>query len=101
MSPTRYSGVVLTLLIAVFAAAAAWGAPYPADKQETWTEVQTPHFVVASNDGETTARRVADQFEQIRFLYSKALNQKLRLDPGTPILIFAVKNERALSQLMP
>ena len=101
MSPTRYSGIVLVLLIAVFAAAAAWGAPYPADKQEIWTEVQTPHFVVASNDGETTARRVADQFEQIRFLYSKALNQKLRLDPGTPILIFAVENERALSQLMP
>jgi len=88
-------------MIAAFAAATAWGAPYPAEKQDIWTEVRTPHFIVASNDGETTARRIADQFEQIRFLYSRALNQKLRLDPGTPILIFAVKNEKALSQLMP
>jgi tetratricopeptide (TPR) repeat protein len=78
-----------------------WSNPPPADKPETWIEVQTPHFIVASNDGENTARRFADQFEQIRFLYSKALRRGIRLDPGIPILIFAVKNEKSLSQLIP
>jgi tetratricopeptide (TPR) repeat protein len=91
----------LTIVIAVSAGIAAWSVPAPPDKPDTWIEVQTPHFIVASNDGEKTARGVADQFEQIRFLYSKALNRGLRLDPGIPILIFAVKNEKALSQLIP
>jgi len=88
-------------VIALSAGRAAWSTPIPADKPDTWIEVQTPHFIVASNDGEKTARGVANQFEQIRFLYSKALNRGLRLDPGIPILIFAVKNEKALSQLIP
>jgi len=78
-----------------------WSNPPPVDKPETWIEIQTPHFIVASNDGENTARRFADEFEQIRFLYSKALNPGLHLDPAYPILIFAVKNEKSLSQLIP
>ena len=88
-------------MIALLIGVAVWGKPAPVDKPATWIEVQTPHFIVASNDGENSARRVADQFEQIRYLYSKALNRGLRLDPGTPILIFAVKNEKSLSQLIP
>jgi tetratricopeptide (TPR) repeat protein len=83
------------------ACATAWTTPQPADNPETWVEVRTPHFTVASNDGEKTARRVADQFEQIRFLFSKALLSSVRLDPSIPILILAVKNEKSLSQLLP
>ena len=81
--------------------ATGWPTPTPADNPETWVEVRTPHFTVASNGGEKTARRVADQFEQIRFLFSKALLSSVRLDPGAPILIFAAKNEKSLSQLLP
>src|SRR5579883_3518426 len=73
----------------------------PADKPETWVEVATPHFNVMSNEGEGTARRIADQFERIRLLYSKTLSPDLRLDPGVPIVIFAVRNEDALSKLIP
>jgi tetratricopeptide (TPR) repeat protein len=91
----------LAFVIAVLASVVAWSKPFPADKPEIWTEVRTPHFIVASNDGENTARRIADQFEQIRFLYSKALNPGLKLHPGIPILIFAVRNEKSLSQLIP
>jgi tetratricopeptide (TPR) repeat protein len=101
MSSSRYLCALLTPVITLLAGIAAWSEPTPADKPDTWIEVQTPHFIVASNDGENTARRVADQFEQIRFLYSKALNRGIRLDPGIPILIFAVKNEKSLSQLIP
>jgi tetratricopeptide (TPR) repeat protein len=101
MSLSRYLCALSASVIAAFVAVIAWSKPFPADKPEIWTEVQTPHFIVASDDGENTARRIADQFEQIRFLYSKTLNRGLRLDPGIPILIFAVKNEKALSQLIP
>src|ERR1700730_10804445 len=101
MSAPRFLPTLPALVIAASVAFGARGAPAPADQQDIWTEVETPHFIVASNDGDTTARRVANQFEQIRFLYSKALSQGLRLDPGIRILIFAVKNEKALSQLMP
>ena len=101
MSPTRYFCALSASAITLLAGIAGWSKPAPAEKLETWIEVQTPHFIVASNDGENTARRFADQFEQIRFLYSKALNPGLHLDPGYPILIFAVKNEKSLSQLIP
>ena len=101
MSSSRYLCALSAFVIAVLGTVVAWSKPFPADKPEIWTEVQTPHFIVASNDGENTARRIADQFEQIRFLYSKALNPGLKLDPGIPILIFAVRNEKALSQLIP
>src|SRR5438270_7802357 len=99
MSPSRYLCALFATCIPLFAGSTLWGTPSPADG--TWIEVQTPHFIVASNDGENTARRVADQFEKIRFLYSKSLNRGIRLDPGIPILIFAVKNEKSLSQLIP
>jgi tetratricopeptide (TPR) repeat protein len=101
MSPGRHLRTLSTFVIAVLAAAVAWSNPSPADKPEIWTEVRTPHFIVASNDGENTARRIADQFEEIRFLYSQALNSGIKLGPGIPILIFAVKNEKSLSQLIP
>ncbi len=71
-----------------------------ADKNETWIEVRTPHFVVASNAGEKQARRVADQFEQIRAMFHTAF-PKLRVDPGQRILILAVKNEKSLKALLP
>jgi tetratricopeptide (TPR) repeat protein len=101
MSPSRRLCALSASAIALLAGIAGWSNPAPADKPETWIEVQTAHFIVASDDGEITARRFADQFEQIRFLYSQALNRDLHLDPGYPILIFAVKNEKALSQLIP
>lgn len=75
--------------------------PAAAGKPEAWVEVTTPHFSVISNDGERSARRIADQFEQIRVLYSRALPRNLRLDPGIPIVIIAVKNEKSLSQMVP
>ena len=101
MSPTRFQCALLACVIALLAGIIASSKPAPPEKPDTWIEVQTPHFIVASNEGEKVARGVADQFEQIRFLYSKALNRGLRLDPGIPILIFAVKNEKSLSQIIP
>ncbi len=87
--------------MALLLGAAAGNHSIAFGKAETWTEVTSPHFIVMSDNGEKTARRVADQFEQIRRLYSKTLTGKLRLDPGIPIIVIAVKNEKLLSEVIP
>jgi tetratricopeptide (TPR) repeat protein len=93
--------IIACVGIVLLSANAARSNPNPADKPGGWVEVTTPHFSVMSDDSEKAARRIADQFEQIRSLYSRALSHNLRLDPGIPILILAGKNEKSLSQLIP
>ncbi len=70
------------------------------DPNQGWIEVRSPHFVVSSNAGEKEARRIADQFEQIRGLFHAAFGN-LRVDPAEPILILAAKNESTMKMLLP
>ncbi len=88
------SGVLLTVFVCAVSLRAA---PATAEK---WIEVRSPHFVVVSNAGEKQARQAADQFEQFRVVFQTAL-PKVRLDPGQPVIIFAVKNEKNLKDLLP
>ncbi len=62
--------------------------------------MRSAHFVVASNAGEKEARRIADQFEQIRALFHAAF-ANLRVDPAQPVLILAAKNEKTMKMLLP
>jgi tetratricopeptide (TPR) repeat protein len=101
MPVRRLLCIVTCCGIALFFAKCLRSGAAPADKPETWIEAATPHFTVMSDDGERTARRIAQQFEQIRILYSKALSPNLRLDPGIPIVILAARNEKSLSQILP
>jgi tetratricopeptide (TPR) repeat protein len=66
---------------------------------ETWMVARSPHFVVVSNAGERPARRVAHQFEQIRALFQAGF--QVRLDPGRPFVILAVKDENSMKELAP
>ena len=75
----------------------AWGA---GDPNLGWVEVRSPHFVVSSNAGEKEARRIADQFEQIRALFHAEF-ANLRVDPAQPVLILAAKNENTMKMLLP
>jgi tetratricopeptide (TPR) repeat protein len=84
---------VATLL----ACAGAFGS---SDPNQGWIEVRSAHFVVASNAGEKEARRIADQFEQIRSLFHAAF-ANLRVDPAQPVLILAAKNENTMKMLLP
>jgi tetratricopeptide (TPR) repeat protein len=72
----------------------------PAEKEDLWIQVHTPHFVVVSNGTEKQARRTAEQFEQIRAVLQRAL-PRARVDPGAPITILAAKNEPTLKTLLP
>lgn len=70
------------------------------DKPENWVEVRSPHFVVVSNAGDKLARRVADQFERMRAVFHKFL-PRLQIDPPAPIIVLAVKDEKAFRALEP
>jgi len=70
------------------------------DKVENWIQVQSPHFVVATNGSEKQARRIADQFERMRSLFH-ALIPKLKIDPSSPIVVLAVKNDTDFRALEP
>ena len=67
---------------------------------EKWHEVRSPHFVVLSDAGEKKAREVAREFEEIREVFRTALTSA-NADPSMPIVIFAVKNENGLKELLP
>jgi hypothetical protein len=65
-----------------------------------WVELKTPAFTVVSDSGEKDARRVAQQFDQVRALL-KEVWPWARLDPSRPITILAAKDESALKLLLP
>jgi len=67
---------------------------------ENWVEVRSPHFTVSSNAGEKEARRLANQFEEIRSVFQTAFTS-LRVDFGRPLIIIAVRNEDSLKILLP
>jgi tetratricopeptide (TPR) repeat protein len=71
-----------------------------AGRSDTWLEARSPDFTVISNAGEKEARKIADQFEQIREVFQNAF-PKMRVDLGKPVIILAVKNEDSLKALLP
>lgn len=86
----------LCFLLLLFAA-----APTPArDKPENWIEVRSPHFTVVINSNEKQGRRIADQFERMRSVFHVAF-PKLQIDPGTPIIVLAIKDEKDFKALEP
>src|SRR3974390_2315412 len=68
--------------------------------KDAWIEVRPPNFTVISNAGEKEARKIADQFEQIREVFHSAF-PKLRTEIGKPVVLFAVRNEESLQLLLP
>jgi hypothetical protein len=55
--------------------------------------------VVASDAGEKRARRIAQQFEQLRRVFHSSF-PSFRADPGQPILIGAVRDEQEMHKLI-
>lgn len=84
----------LTLALASFL------IPNPVSAADNWIEVRSPHFTVDTNAAEKEARRIADQFEQIRQMFHAAF-ATMRVDPGQPIVILAAKNENTMKLFLP
>jgi tetratricopeptide (TPR) repeat protein len=77
-----------------------YGRGAAGDRADQWIEVHSPHFLVASEVGEKRARRIAQQFEQLRSVFHSSF-PAFRADPGQPILIIAVKDEEAMKEWLP
>lgn len=89
---TSFWFLLLLLLAAV---------PAPArDKAENWIEVRSSHFVVVTNSSDKQGRRVADQFERMRSVFHTAFPQ-LKIDPGSPIIVLVIKDEKDFRALEP
>ena len=65
-----------------------------------WIEVRSPNFIVVSNSGESQARKIDVQFEQIRSLFRDSLSH-VKNTPSPVITILAVKDEDSLRELLP
>jgi tetratricopeptide (TPR) repeat protein len=70
------------------------------EKIETWVEIRTPHFIVASDGGEKTARRIANEFETLIRVF-QATMPNARVSTGVPVRILAPKNGESFAHLAP
>lgn len=86
----------LWLASLLFATVIGWAR----DKQELWTQVRTPHFTIVCQGHEKQARKIADQLERMRLVFHTSFPQ-LQIDPGSPIIVIAVKDEKAFRALEP
>jgi tetratricopeptide (TPR) repeat protein len=68
--------------------------------EDTWIEVRSPNFTVISDASIKKARQVAKRLEQFRSVFHTAF-PKLRMDPGSPLIVYAARNERSLNALIP
>ncbi len=70
-------------------------------REDVWTEVKSPHFTVISDASPRQARRTARSFEQFRLLLQKFLPAGHKVDPGFPLIVFAMQDNRGLKTLLP
>jgi len=70
------------------------------ERPEVWVEIRTPNFIVMTDGGEKTARKVLDEFEQARRVFQATL-PNARLSTGIPIRILAARDSQSFPLLLP
>jgi tetratricopeptide (TPR) repeat protein len=88
--PRKYS---LLLLLALIGSSAYAANP-------SWVEVHSAHFTVVTDAGEKQGRHVIDQFERMRWVF-QTLFPKMNVDPISPIVVIAVKDQKEFQTLEP
>ncbi|PYX31788.1 MAG: hypothetical protein DMG77_05435 [Acidobacteria bacterium] len=68
--------------------------------EKPWIEVRSPHFRVLTNGGTKDARRVAHEFEQMRYVFATQF-PTFRLESGAPLLVLAARDEPTEKVLEP
>ena len=68
--------------------------------EDRWTEVRSPHFRVFTNGSVADARRVATEFEQVRYVVHWRF-PAFRLDADSPMSIVAVRDADSAEALQP
>jgi tetratricopeptide (TPR) repeat protein len=85
-----YSVLSICVLTALFCSA----------DEKNWTEVRSPHFRVITNGNESSARRLAREYEQMRAVFADQFSG-FRLDTGAPLLIIAPSDLSAAKKVAP
>jgi tetratricopeptide (TPR) repeat protein len=70
------------------------------EKIEPWVEIRTAHFIVASDGGEKTARRIADEFETLLRVFQATMPNS-RVSTGIPVRILAAKDGKSFARMAP
>ena len=68
--------------------------------EKPWIEVRSPHFRVLTNGAPGDARHVAEEFEQLRYVFASRF-PNLRLESGAPLTIFAARDADTAKALEP
>ncbi len=68
--------------------------------EKPWIEVKSPHFRVLTDAGAGEGRLAAREFERLRAVFA-ARFPNFRLDSGSPLTIFAVRDEETAKTLAP
>jgi tetratricopeptide (TPR) repeat protein len=70
------------------------------EKIEPWVEIRTTHFLVASDGGEKTALRFANQFETLLRVF-QATMPNARLTNGIPVRLLIAKDGASFARMAP
>ena len=70
------------------------------EKIEPWVEIRTAHFIVASDGGEKTARKFADQFESLIRVF-EATMPNAKVSSGIPVRILIARDGPSFGRMAP
>jgi tetratricopeptide (TPR) repeat protein len=106
--PVRAKAILTALfLVAALLCPAARGADKDKkpekekkEKIEPWVEIRTAHFIVASDGGEKTARRIADEFESLLRVFQATMPNS-RVSTGVPVRILAARDGQSFARMAP
>ena len=70
------------------------------EKIEPWVEIRTAHFIVASDGGEKTARRIAGEFETLLRVF-QATMPNARISTGVPVRILVSRDGQSFARMAP
>jgi tetratricopeptide (TPR) repeat protein len=70
------------------------------EKIEPWVEIRTAHFIVASDGGEKTARRIADEFESLVRVFQATMPNS-RVSTGIPMRILVSRDGQSFARMAP
>jgi tetratricopeptide (TPR) repeat protein len=73
--------------------------PVAATGMKPWIEVRSPHFRVLTDGSVADGRRVATDFENMRYVFATQF-PGYRLESGTPLLVIAPSNYFSASQVV-
>src|ERR1700722_20959703 len=70
------------------------------EKVEPWVEIRTTHFIAASDGGEKTALRFANEFETLLRVF-QATMPNARLTNSIPVRLLVAKDGQSFARMYP